>query len=346
MRLFVAAELPGKLLDALAETSAVLREQIRGRYVAPDSFHVTLAFLGEVPGSRVASAVAAIEEACLGQGPIALTLGPLGSFGRGQRSTLWQGFSRGVDELSSLAGDVRECLGDAGFAYDSALFVPHVTLMRAADLKGLKLPSPLIESGLVRSIALLSSDLSGERPRYEVMHRVALEGNGMEELEGSPTQAEDVPTVDYALLSEQLRAIGEGESLLQPVLANASALINEAMPDVSWVGFYALDESGELVLGPFQGKVACMRIAWGKGVCGTAAKTDETQLIPNVHEFPGHIACDSASNSEVVVPIHRRGSVWGVLDIDSTSLARFTPADAHGLELVVAALEELLVALR
>ena len=151
-------------------------------------------------------------------------------------------------------------------------------------------------------------------------------------------------SVDFELLAQQLSAVAEGERLRMPVLANATALINEALPDVSWVGFYLAD-GDELVLGPFQGKVACMRIAWGKGVCGTAAQRNQTQLVPNVHEFPGHIACDSASNSEVVVPIHEDGRVTGVLGLDSTSLARFTEADARGLELVVGALEQLLPSL-
>lgn len=152
-------------------------------------------------------------------------------------------------------------------------------------------------------------------------------------------------TVDFELLAAQIEALGEGETLLMPVLANVSALVNEALPDVSWVGFYLADEAGQLVLGPFQGKVACMRIDWGKGVCGTAAQRDQTQLVPDVHAFPGHIACDSASRSEVVVPIHKQGRVVGVLDLDSTSPARFTRRDADGLALVVRALEGLLPAL-
>ncbi|MBP3894289.1 MAG: GAF domain-containing protein [Atopobiaceae bacterium] len=151
---------------------------------------------------------------------------------------------------------------------------------------------------------------------------------------------------DYQLLAAQLRALAEGETARLPILANASALIMEALPDVSWAGFYLDDGAGELVLGPFQGKVACMRIAWGRGVCGTAAQEDATQLVPNVHEFAGHIACDSASNSEVVIPIHENGEVMGVLDLDSTSLVRFDEDDAAGLELFVGALEELLPNLR
>ena len=147
--------------------------------------------------------------------------------------------------------------------------------------------------------------------------------------------------VEYDLLAQQVAAFAEGETLRLPVLANVSALLMEALPDVSWVGFY-LRNGDELVLGPFQGKVACMHIAWGRGVCGTAALWDSTQLVPDVHAFPGHIACDSASQSEVVVPIHEEGRVTGVLDLDSTSPARFSERDAEGLEQVVRALEECL----
>ena len=147
--------------------------------------------------------------------------------------------------------------------------------------------------------------------------------------------------VEYDLLAQQVAAFAEGETLRLPVLANVSALLMEALPDVSWVGFY-LRNKDELVLGPFQGKVACMHIAWGRGVCGTAALQDSTQLVSDVHAFPGHIACDSASQSEVVVPIHEEGQVTGVLDLDSTSPARFSERDAEGLEQVVRALEECL----
>lgn len=152
--------------------------------------------------------------------------------------------------------------------------------------------------------------------------------------------------IDYGLLAAQLRALAEGETARMPVLANASALLMESLPDVSWAGFYLADEGGQLVLGPFQGKVACMRIDWGKGVCGTAAQEDAVQLVPNVHEFAGHIACDSASNSEVVIPIHEDGRVMGVLDLDSVLLARFDQDDATGLSLFVSALEQLLPQLR
>lgn len=152
-------------------------------------------------------------------------------------------------------------------------------------------------------------------------------------------------TVDYGLLAQQVLALAEDETSRTAVLANASALVMQTLPDVSWAGFYLADGAGQLVLGPFQGKVACMRIDWGKGVCGTAAQLDQTQLVPDVHAFPGHIACDSASQSEVVVPIHQNGAVMGVLDLDSTTPARFVRADAEGLAQVVGALETMLPSL-
>ena len=124
-------------------------------------------------------------------------------------------------------------------------------------------------------------------------------------------------------------------------LSNASALLWQALSDINWCGFYKMVD-GQLVLYPFQGKTACVRIQIGKGVCGTAVAEDATQLVPDVHKFPGHIACDSASNSEIVVPIHVGGAIWGVLDIDSPYFDRFTEADKAGLEAFVKALEEIL----
>ena len=143
---------------------------------------------------------------------------------------------------------------------------------------------------------------------------------------------------DYNLLAEQIKALAEDEPNYIPVLSNASAIIYDAMDDLNWAGFYLMNK-GSLLLGPFQGKVACIRIALGKGVCGTAAGNDETLVVPNVHEFPGHIACDCASNSEIVVPIHKDGKVVGVLDIDSPSLDRFSEEDKLGLEKFAKALE-------
>ncbi|MCR4618412.1 MAG: GAF domain-containing protein [Lachnospiraceae bacterium] len=144
---------------------------------------------------------------------------------------------------------------------------------------------------------------------------------------------------DYKLLADQLRSLAEDEPNFLPVLSNASALIMENLDNLNWAGFYVMNK-GSLMLGPFQGKVACIRIALGRGVCGTAAGEDKTQLVKNVHEFPGHIACDGASNSEIVVPIHKDGKVWGVLDIDSPLLARFDENDREGLEMFVKTLEE------
>ena len=182
---------------------------------------------------------------------------------------------------------------------------------------------------------------------------------------------------DYGLLAKQIVSLAEVDAHWLPVLSNASALLWGALDDINWAGFYLVDpvtvmggeldaslepctgsgvetDAGsepdaapsahepctpELRLGPFQGKVACVRIPFGRGVCGTAAATKTSQLVEDVHQFPGHIACDSASNSEVVVPIFKDGQVVGVLDIDSPSAARFTQEDLAGLEQVVKALE-------
>ena len=184
---------------------------------------------------------------------------------------------------------------------------------------------------------------------------------------------------DYGLLAKQIVSLAEVDTHWLPVLSNAAALLWDALDDINWVGFYLVDpvtvtgvepdagsgavaeldaapgvEPGaapdvapsdhelrtpELRLGPFQGKVACVRIPFGRGVCGTAAATRTSQLVEDVHQFPGHIACDSASNSEVVVPIVKDNQVVGVLDIDSPSVARFTQEDLTGLEQVVKALE-------
>ncbi|MBR0373441.1 MAG: GAF domain-containing protein [Mogibacterium sp.] len=163
--------------------------------------------------------------------------------------------------------------------------------------------------------------------------------------------------VDYALLCEQIRSLAEASADPVPVLANASALLYDALPDLNWAGFYLVRNVGdmgavtdgaangaqELLLGPFQGKPACVQIAYGKGVCGTAWAADATQLVPNVHEFPGHIACDSASNSEIVVPLHHGGAVAGVLDIDSPLFDRFNAADRDGLTCFARTLEQIIL---
>lgn len=147
--------------------------------------------------------------------------------------------------------------------------------------------------------------------------------------------------VNYSLLLQQLRALTEDVPYETANLANASALLWQTLPVINWAGFYKM-EKGELVLGPFQGKPACVRISVGRGVCGTAVAEDRVQLVYNVHSFPGHIACDSASNSEIVLPIHKNGEIWGVLDIDSPLIGRFTQEDRAGLEQVVAVMEGIL----
>lgn len=144
---------------------------------------------------------------------------------------------------------------------------------------------------------------------------------------------------DYDLLIKQLDALSEDETDAIAILSNASALLNQFLQDINWVGFYLWKDS-ELVLGPFQGLPACIRIGYGKGVCGTAVKERKSQLIPNVHEFPGHIACDSASNSEIVVPIFAGNEIYGVLDIDSPIFNRFDEIDLQYLEKFVRTLEQ------
>ena len=147
---------------------------------------------------------------------------------------------------------------------------------------------------------------------------------------------------DYAMLISQLESLASEERDFIPVLSNASALLYWNLEDLNWAGFYLMDK-GSLLLGPFQGKVACIRIAPGKGVCGAAVEKDETVVVKNVHEFPGHIACDSASNSEIVIPVHSKGRIIGVLDIDSTSFDRFSEKDRQGLEEFVKVLEKVTV---
>lgn len=147
--------------------------------------------------------------------------------------------------------------------------------------------------------------------------------------------------VDYAFLAQQLSSLIDGVPYETANLANASALLWQELGDINWAGFYKMTD-GALVLGPFQGKPACIRIEVGRGVCGTAVAEDRTQLVPNVHEFPGHIACDGASNSEIVVPLHVNGEIWGVLDIDSPLYERFDDEDRAGLEKFALVLEKLL----
>ena len=148
-------------------------------------------------------------------------------------------------------------------------------------------------------------------------------------------------SADYASLAAELRALLSGEHDLVANAANTAALLFDVLPEINWAGFYFLravdgQPAGELVVGPFQGKPACVRIPLGKGVCGTAAATRKTLVVPDVDRFPGHIACDGASRSEIVVPLLQGETLLGVLDIDSPVLARFDEADRHGIERLAA----------
>lgn len=143
----------------------------------------------------------------------------------------------------------------------------------------------------------------------------------------------------YVLLLEQAGALIDGVAYPIANYANLSALLYQTLSDINWAGFYLI-ENGKLVLGPFQGKPACIEIEIGKGVCGTAVARDATVVVKNVHEFPGHIACDGASMSEIVIPIHLNGKIIGVLDVDSSVEGRFSETDQLGLEAVVRLIEK------
>jgi GAF domain-containing protein len=148
--------------------------------------------------------------------------------------------------------------------------------------------------------------------------------------------------MDYKQLVQQLVFLLQGETDQVAILANTAALLMTELEDVSWAGFY-LEKEGELILGPFQGKPACIHIPLGKGVCGTAFATQETVRVPDVHAFPGHIACDSESASEIVIPLsNRSGKLIGVIDLDSKKPDRFSEDDQAGLEMIAAALREFL----
>ncbi|MCI8922081.1 MAG: GAF domain-containing protein [Acutalibacter sp.] len=144
---------------------------------------------------------------------------------------------------------------------------------------------------------------------------------------------------DYKLIASQIASLAEIDRDFVPVLSNAAALLYEGLERINWAGFYLLDR-GSLLVGPFQGRVACVRIAIGKGVCGTAVQEGKPLRVEDVHAFPGHIACDSASRSEIVLPIRSGGQIVGVLDIDSPEKGRFTEEDQQGLAQVVKVLEE------
>lgn len=153
------------------------------------------------------------------------------------------------------------------------------------------------------------------------------------------TKYQEIIMTDYKLIGDQIASLAEAERDAVALLSNASALIYHSLENVNWAGFYLMDK-GSLLLGPFQGKVACVRIQVGRGVCGTAVKENKTLVVDDVHQFPGHIACDSASNSEIVIPVHKDGAVIGVLDIDSEEFKRFTDRDREGLESVVKTIEK------
>lgn len=146
---------------------------------------------------------------------------------------------------------------------------------------------------------------------------------------------------DYQELLQNLEALTEGIPYRTSNLANTAALIWQTIPGLNWAGFYEMTD-GALVLGPFQGKPACIRIPLGRGVCGTAAREGRTVRVENVHDFPGHIACDGASNSEIVIPLYKNGTLWGVLDLDSPHFGRFTPEDQQGLERLAAVIQAFL----
>ncbi|NWK85493.1 GAF domain-containing protein [Staphylococcus sp. GSSP0090] len=149
----------------------------------------------------------------------------------------------------------------------------------------------------------------------------------------------EVKETNYNLLQKQVISLIEDESNLIAILSNVSALLNDSIDQINWVGFYLI-ENDELILGPFQGHPACVHIAIGKGVCGTAVSEKQTQLVDDVNAFPGHIACDANSKSEIVVPLRKNGQIIGVLDIDAPITSRFSNIDKNGLEQVVASIEK------
>lgn len=148
-----------------------------------------------------------------------------------------------------------------------------------------------------------------------------------------------IKETNYNLLTKQLQSLIEDEQNLIAILSNTSAILNDNLDQINWVGFYLI-ENEELILGPFQGHPACVHIAIGKGVCGTAVAEDKTQLVKDVHAFPGHIACDANSKSEIVIPIHVNDEITGVLDIDAPITDRFTNEDKEGLEVIVKVIEK------
>ncbi len=146
---------------------------------------------------------------------------------------------------------------------------------------------------------------------------------------------------DYQLIKDQIKGFAETDPWLLPLLSNAAAVLYQSLPDINWAGFYLM-HAGRLVLGPFQGNPACIHIAIGKGVCGTAVQEKQIIRVADVHKFPGHIACDSASRSEIVLPLEKDGEIFGVLDIDSPVLDRFSEEDEAGLKEIAELLQEMI----
>ncbi len=255
-----------------------------------------------------------------------LSLTPVGFFstpGRDKRTwTMTEGFAAILPEdgPEPVAGDdARET---AWFSLDSRWTDGVLTLAFNGPER--------FEAKLIRDGAYAFSILDTGGLAFDHAHIIARAMGRMGLLQPEP--------IEYDVLNAQLASLVEGVPHPLANLANAAALLWDNLGGINWAGFYLM-ENGKLVLGPFQGKPACIEIPLQKGVCGAAARTDTTQLVPNVHAFPGHIACDSASRSEIVVPLHRDGRIVGVLDIDSPLLHRFTEADKAGLEAFARILE-------
>ena len=262
-------------------------------------------------------------------GLMGLSLAPVGFFslpGRDKRTwTMSEGFAAWMPENGPepIAGDdARET---AWFAVDSR-WENGVLLLSLAGPER-------FETRLVRDGSYAFSILDAGGLAFDHAHIIARAMGVLDLLRPEPT--------DYGTLNAQLAALVEGVPHPLANLSNAAALLWEHLGGINWAGFYLLHED-TLVLGPFMGKTACIEIPLARGVCGAAARTDATQLVPDVHAFPGHIACDSASRSEIVIPLHKEGKVMGVLDIDSPLLDRFTKADRMGLEAFARILEKAL----
>ncbi len=256
-----------------------------------------------------------------------LSLTPVGFFsqpGRDKRTwTMSEGFAAVLPQEGpepQAGDDAREA---AWFQVDSRWKEGMLTICFAGQER--------FEATLVRDGAYAFSILDAGGLAFDHAHIIARAMEKMGLLQPEPT--------DYDTLNAQLASLVEGVPHPLANLSNAAALLWNTLGGINWAGFYLL-EGGKLVLGPFMGKPACIEIPLQKGVCGAAARTNETELVPDVHAFPGHIACDSASRSEIVIPLRKEGHVFGVLDIDSPLLHRFTEADKEGLEAFARILEK------